>query len=149
MKRRSFLKGTIAASAATGAALVAPSAIAKWSKEAFEAEKADAVLAAIGADKAEDSDKIKIKAPEIAENGNTVPVTVDAPGAVSIALIAEGNPEPLAATMNFGPLAAAQNTSLRIRLAGSQNVTAVAKMADGSFAKATTSIKVTIGGCGG
>ncbi len=92
---------------------------------------------------------VTITAPEIAENGNTVPVSIDAPGAVSVALIAEGNPEPLTASVAFGPLAAAQNISMRIRLAKSQKVTAVAKMADGSFAKASTEIKVTIGGCGG
>jgi sulfur-oxidizing protein SoxY len=34
-------------------------------------------------------------------------------------------------------------------LAGTQDVVAIAKLADGSFAKATSTIKVTIGGCGG
>ncbi|MCF6315596.1 MAG: thiosulfate oxidation carrier protein SoxY [Marinosulfonomonas sp.] len=92
---------------------------------------------------------VTLTSPEIAENGNTVPIAVDAPGAVSILLLATGNPVPDVATANFGPLAAAQRVSLRIRLAGSQDIVAVAKMADGSFVKTSNTIKVTIGGCGG
>ena len=92
---------------------------------------------------------IVLTAPEIAENGNTVPIEVSAPGAVSIIILAAGNPNPGVATFNFGPLAASQSASTRIRLAGTQDVVAVAKMADGSFVKATQSVKVTIGGCGG
>lgn len=92
---------------------------------------------------------IELTAPEIAENGNTVPVGVSAPGAVSILLIATGNPNPEVATFNFGPLAGSQSASTRIRLAGTQDVVAVAKMADGSFVQASSTVKVTIGGCGG
>jgi len=92
---------------------------------------------------------ITLTTPEIAENGNTVPVTVSAPGAVSIMLLAAGNPNPGVCTFNFGPLAASQSATTRIRLAGTQQVIAVAKMADGSFVKASNEVKVTIGGCGG
>ena len=92
---------------------------------------------------------ITLTAPEIAENGNTVPVEVSAPGAVSIAVFALGNPVPAVATFNFGPLAASQSASTRIRLAGTQEVVAVAKMADGSFVEDRKEVKVTIGGCGG
>lgn len=92
---------------------------------------------------------ITLTTPEIAENGNTVPVTVSAPGAVSIMLIAAGNPSPGVCTLNFGPLAASQSATTRIRLAGTQQVIAIAKMADGSFVKAANEVKVTIGGCGG
>ena len=92
---------------------------------------------------------IDLTAPEIAENGNTVPIEVSAPGAVSVMVLAAGNPTPPVATFNFGPLAAEQRAATRIRLAGTQDVIAVAKMADGSFAKSTKTVKVTIGGCGG
>lgn len=92
---------------------------------------------------------LTLTAPEIAENGNTVPVSVDAPGATAILVLAAGNPTPGVATFNFGAGAAAQNASTRIRLAGTQDVVAVAKMADGSFVKASSTVKVTIGGCGG
>lgn len=92
---------------------------------------------------------ITLTAPEIAENGNTVPIEVDAPGAAEILVVAAGNPTPGVAKFAFGPLAAEQRASTRIRLAGTQEVIAVAKMADGSFAKASKEVKVTIGGCGG
>ncbi len=90
-----------------------------------------------------------ITAPEIAENGNTVPIGVSAPGAVAITLYADGNPVPNVATFKFGPLAASQSASTRIRLAKTQNVVAIAEMADGTFQKASAEVKVTIGGCGG
>ena len=92
---------------------------------------------------------ITLTAPEIAENGNTVPIEVSAPGAESIAVFADGNPVPAVATFFFGPLAAEQMAATRIRLAGTQNVIAVAKMPDGSFVQASQEVKVTIGGCGG
>lgn len=92
---------------------------------------------------------VTLTAPEIAENGNTVPVSVGAPGAVSIMVLATANPTPGVATFNFGPLAGSQSASTRMRLAGTQDVVAIAKMADGSFVKASSTVKVTIGGCGG
>ena len=88
-------------------------------------------------------------APEIAENGNTVPISVESEGAVAIMVLAAGNPTPGVATFNFGELAGAHAASTRIRLAGTQDVIAIAKMADGSFARASSNVKVTIGGCGG
>lgn len=92
---------------------------------------------------------VTLTAPEIAENGNTVPIAFDAPGAVSVIVIASGNPNPRVATVSFGPLAGAQSASLRIRLAKTQEIVAVARMADGSFKRAASTVKVTIGGCGG
>jgi sulfur-oxidizing protein SoxY len=92
---------------------------------------------------------ITLTAPEIAENGNTVPVSVDAPGAVAIMLLATGNPEPAVATFTFGPAAGRQMAATRIRLASTQDIVALARMADGSIVKAQATVKVTIGGCGG
>ena len=92
---------------------------------------------------------LELTAPEIAENGNTVPIEVSAPGATSIMILAAGNPNADVATFNFGPLAAEQTASTRIRLAGTQDVIAIAKMADGSFVRTSNEVKVTIGGCGG
>ena len=92
---------------------------------------------------------VDLTAPEIAENGNTVPIAVSADGATAIMVLAAGNPTPPVATFKFGPLAASQSASTRIRLAGTQDVVAVAQMADGSFARASKTVKVTIGGCGG
>jgi len=95
------------------------------------------------------SGALSLTAPEIAENGNTVPISITAPGAVAVSIYADGNPIPAVATFNFGPLNASREASTRIRLAQSQNVIAVAKMEDGSFQRAEAAVKVTIGGCGG
>jgi sulfur-oxidizing protein SoxY len=95
------------------------------------------------------SDGITLTAPEIAENGNTVPIEVNAPGAVAIMLLAAGNPTPAVATFTFGPAAGSQRAATRIRLATTQDVIALAKMADGSIKQTQATIKVTIGGCGG
>ncbi|WP_296763813.1 thiosulfate oxidation carrier protein SoxY [Sediminimonas sp.] len=100
-----------------------------------------------GADVAEGG--VTLTAPEIAENGNTVPISVSAEGASAIMVLAMGNPTPDVAIFNFGELAGSSSASTRIRLAGTQEVVAVAKLADGSFARASSEVKVTIGGCGG
>jgi sulfur-oxidizing protein SoxY len=79
-----------------------------------------------------------------------VPIEVSgAAGVVSVMILASGNPNPGVATFHFGELAGSRAASTRIRLAKTQDVIAVAKMEDGSFAKTSRTIKVTIGGCGG
>ena len=108
----------------------------------------DAIAAFTGGTEMADGG-VNLTAPEIAENGNTVPVSVAAEGASAILLLATGNPTPGVATFTFGDLAGSTSASTRIRLAGTQDVVAIAKMADGSFARATKTVKVTIGGCGG
>ena len=90
---------------------------------------------------------VVLEVPEIADNGGAVPVRVAAEGASRIALFADGNPSPEVAVFAFGRLATPAAT-IRIRLAGSQNVIAVAEMADGTFRKASRAIAVTAGGCG-
>ena len=111
-------------------------------------EMADAIKAFTGGSEVEEGG-VDIGAPEIAENGNTVPVEVSAEGATDILLLAAGNPRPGVATFHFGALSAASEAKTRIRLAKTQDLVAVAKMADGSFAQAKRTVKVTIGGCGG
>lgn len=92
---------------------------------------------------------ITLTTPEIAENGNTVPISISAPGATAIIVLATRNPNPGIATFNFGPLAGEQVVSTRIRLAETQEVVAIARMPDGSFVRTSNTVKVTIGGCGG
>mgnify|MGYP003633484946 CR=1 FL=1 len=100
--------------------------------------------------------KITLTAPEIAENGNTVPVTVTVDSTMSgddmvesIIIFADGNPNPAVATFRFSELSGAALATTRIRLAKTQNVVAVAKMKDGSVFMDKKQVKVTIGGCGG
>lgn len=100
--------------------------------------------------------KITLTAPEIAENGNTVPVSVSVESAMegddlveSVIIFADGNPNPAVATFHFTELSGEALATTRIRLAKTQNVIAVAKMKDGSVFIDKKQVKVTIGGCGG
>lgn len=92
---------------------------------------------------------LSITAPEIAENGNAVPITVNCPGARSIRLLAPANPNPEVCTFHFGPLAGSQSATTRIRMAETMDVIALAEMTDGTFVQAAANVRVTIGGCGG
>jgi len=134
-------RGALAIGAGMAAALMLPARAVMAAAEDKIAEFTGG--AAVG------SGGLTLTTPEIAENGNTVPIEVDAPGAESIMVVAAGNPTPEVAVFTFGPLAGAQRASTRIRLAGTQDVIAVAKMSDGSFVQTSNTVKVTIGGCGG
>ncbi len=101
-------------------------------------------------------DKVTIKAPEIAENGNAVPVTVSVESEMTdksyvkaLHVAADGNPNPGVASYEFTPLAGKAEVQLRIRMAQTQKLVAVAEMNDGSLFIASREVKVTIGGCGG
>ncbi|CCD98186.1 thiosulfate oxidation carrier protein SoxY [Bradyrhizobium sp. STM 3809] len=100
--------------------------------------------------------KITFDLPEIAENGNTVPLalTVESPMTAEnyvkeVLFVADGNPNAGVATLMFTPMSGKAEASIRIRLAQTQNVIAVAKMSDGSLFTERKTVKVTIGGCGG
>lgn len=153
-KRRVFLKGSVAAGTigvAASAGLLAPSAVmAAWPEKAFSARKVpDALDSLLGTNATEASDKIKIKAPEIAENGAVVPITIESEldGTESIALLAAANGTPLVATFAMGEGAKAY-AATRIKLGKTGDVIAVCK-AGGKMYSARTGVKVTIGGCGG
>jgi sulfur-oxidizing protein SoxY len=100
--------------------------------------------------------KVKFDLPEIAENGNTVPITVSVESPMTeqsyvseVLVVGDGNPRAGMATFRFSPLSGVAEANTRIRLAATQNITAVAKMNDGTFYMASKQVKVTIGGCGG
>jgi sulfur-oxidizing protein SoxY len=154
INRRIMLKGTLAAGAigiAAGAGLLSPRAVlAAWSADAFNATTVDAAIKGLlGSDLLEDSGKIKIKAPDIAENGAVVPVSVTAEleGVESISIIADKNTTPLTASFDLGTGAEAY-VSTRIKMGKTANVIAVVK-AGGKLYTAKKEVKVTIGGCGG
>ncbi len=154
MKRRIFLKRSLATSAvgiAAGAGLLAPQQIlAAWNKAAFEAkELPNALDALLGSSDLTESGDITLKAPDIAENGAVVPVTVTTSiaDAESIAIIASNNPVPLVANFVLGT-GAEGFASTRIKMGKTGDVIAVVK-AGGKLHSARKEVKVTIGGCGG
>ena len=155
MERREFMQKGASASvlglmlASGWMPAVAQAQAAGWNKAAFDAKTLAELAKTLGTSAPVESKEVDLQAPEIAENGNTVPVSVEAPGATEILLLASGNPTPGVATFKFGPLAGSQKASTRMRLAKTQDVVAVAKLADGKVVKTASEVKVTIGGCGG
>ena len=153
MQRRTFLKGTLAASAtgiAVGAGLLTPATVlAAWPKAAFDAKDVDSAVTAIVGGTPAASGDIKIKAPDIAENGAVVPVTVTTTiaGLESVSILASANPFPLLASFNM-TAATLPYVSTRIKMGKTGNVVAVVK-AGGKLYSASKEVKVTIGGCGG
>ena len=154
MKRRSFLKGTLAGSTvavAVSAGLLAPGQVlaAAWPKSAFDAKNVADALAGIGAGSPSMSGDISIKAPDIAENGAVVPITVETgiKGVTAIAILAEKNASPLAANFVLGKNADGY-VSTRIKMVKTSNVIAVVSAGGKTFSN-KKEVKVTIGGCGG
>ena len=100
--------------------------------------------------------KVVLSAPQIAENGNTVPIEVTVESEMSqasyvdaVLILAVGNPNPGVATFRFSPMSGEALASTRIRLAKTQDIIVIARMNDGSCYKDQKTVKVTIGGCGG
>ena len=152
--RRVLLKGTFAAGAtgiAISAGLLTPKAVlAAWPKAAFEAKDSKAALeASMGSSSATESADIKLKAPDIAENGAVVPITVtsEIANTEAITVIVAENATPLAATFNLGATTTGF-VSTRIKMGQTSDVTAVVK-AGGKLYSTSKNVKVTIGGCGG
>jgi len=152
--RRVLLKGTFAAGAtgiAISAGLLTPKAVlAAWPKAAFEAKDANAAIeASLGSSTTTESSDIKLKAPDIAENGAVVPITItsDIPNTEAISIVVKENGTPLAATFNLGATTKGF-VSTRIKMGKTSDVTAVVK-AGGKLYSTSKNVKVTIGGCGG
>ncbi len=152
--RRILLKGTLAAGAtgmAISAGLLTPKTVmAAWPKAAFEAKNVDAALnAALGSASVSNSSKIKLKAPDIAENGAVVPITITSSisGTESISVLVPKNASPMTATFNLGASTEGY-VSTRIKMGKTSDVVVVVK-AGGKLFSTKKQVKVTIGGCGG
>ena len=121
----------------------------KYPEDAFKQKgAADAIKALYGRDH-EASDKIKLDAPEIAENGGVVPisVTTSLPDVTSISFIVSENPSALAASYRI-PQGTVPAVANRLKMAKTSNVTVLIE-SGGKLYSATKEVKVTVGGCGG
>lgn len=122
---------------------------ADWNKAAFDTRTVADTIKALGGSAATEGKAITLTAPDIAENGAVVPVTVtsELPKTESIAVLIEKNPNTLAASFDI-PEGTEPTVSTRVKMGQSSNVYALVK-ADGKFYMASKEIKVTLGGCGG
>ena len=121
----------------------------KYPEDAFKQKSSDDAIKALYGKTAEASDKVKLDAPEIAENGAVVPVGVSStlPDVTSISILVAENPNALAASYKI-PAGTIPNVANRLKMAKTTNVIAVVE-AGGKLYSATKEVKVTVGGCGG
>lgn len=145
--RREFMMTAAAGAAALAvgpsAALAAPDQVSSEIKKLF-------------GDKKLIEGKIKLDLPSIAENGLVVPLNFEVESPMtdkdyvkSVHVYAEGNPNPQVANYYFTPMTPKAAAQIRIRLAQTQNIVAVAEMSNGEIYTTRKEVKVTIGGCGG
>jgi sulfur-oxidizing protein SoxY len=148
VNRRHFVLG---ASAIAALAALSPLAGSDAHAKGWEEFMKEAIKGATPAE-----GRVKIDLPEIAENGNTVPYTVtvdspmtDADHVKALHVYATGNPGPQIISAQLTPLCGKAYVKSRMRLAKTQDIVAVAEMSDGKVYMGKSTVKVTIGGCGG
>jgi sulfur-oxidizing protein SoxY len=156
--RRTIIKGALAGGlAGLGLAPLAPARSARaaadpgsWPRDAFAQKSAAAAIKALyGGKTPQASDEVNLDAPEIAENGAVVPVSVSTtlPDVTSIAIVVSGNPFPLAARYVIAPGTSAMVAN-RLKMAKTSKVLALVE-SGGKVFLASKEVKVTVGGCGG
>ena len=99
--------------------------------------------------------KVKLTMPRLAENGSVVPVTVSVESPMtpqdyvrSIHLFAEKNHVPRIFEAQLGPYNGKAVVTSRVRVATSQQITAVAVMSDDALWSAAVDIEVVTSECG-
>jgi sulfur-oxidizing protein SoxY len=121
----------------------------KYPEDAFRQKDSNEAIKLLYGRTAEPSEKIKLDAPEIAENGAVVPVSVATTLAevTTISFVVPENPNPLAAYYKIAP-GTMPNVANRLKMAKTSNIIVIVE-AGGKLYSATREVKVTIGGCGG
>ena len=155
LSRRVILQGVASValvglgSAAFGPAPAFAAANDKYPEEAFKQKSGDDASKLLYGKTAEASDKVKLDAPEIAENGAVVPIAASTTLAdvTSIAFLVTENPNALIASYKI-PAGTMPSVANRIKMARTSNVIVVVE-AGGKLYSATKEVKVTVGGCGG
>jgi sulfur-oxidizing protein SoxY len=154
MERRHFLatgSGATALALAASAGLSPARAqnVPAWNKAAFETKSFSDAARALGAGSAPvESKELILQAPEIAENGSVVRVSVQSniAGTTQLAFVVEKNPNALAAVFEI-PAGTDAGVAVNLKMGQSSNVYALAKAGD-RFFYAVKEVKVTLGGCG-
>src|SRR6202046_3501154 len=121
----------------------------KYPEGAFKQKDSKEAIKQLYGRTAEPSDKVKLDAPEIAENGAVVPISVSSSLAdvTSISILVADNPNARAASYKI-PAGTLPSVANRLKMAKTTNVIAIVE-AGGKLYSATKEVKVTVGGCGG
>ena len=144
MKRRDFL-------VASGAALAALQARA----QSFQpAQDITPLIEKVTRGAAIERSGVEVELPQIAENGNSVPLRIKVPSPMTAAdhvsaihVFAERNPRPLVAVFHLGPQTGRAEIDTRVRLAGTQKVTVLAALSGNRFRMAQVEVLVTSAAC--
>jgi sulfur-oxidizing protein SoxY len=148
LQRRTLMQMTALVGLMASAGLMTQAEAAQWEKAAFEAKSVDDVVKALGGSAPTVSDKVTLRAPDIAENGAVVPVGVESSlNATQMAILVEKNPSALAAIFTL-PAGAEAWAATRVKMSQTSNVIALVK-SDGKWFMSSKEVKVTLGGCGG
>jgi len=147
-RREMLTHGATVAALLAGAGLWPQQARAAVNKAAFDARNLAEVTRAYGGSAPVESREVSLSAPDVAENGSAVQVTISTilPGVRRLLLLVEKNPAPLVAMFNVTDAVDA-NLTVRTKMSESSNVYAVAMLADGRALFARKDVKVTLGGC--
>lgn len=145
MDRRTFLTAGLG----LGTMFAAGSVQAIWPKGAFESKETEAVIDMLAKREPAPSEAIVITAPDIAENGAVVPISVSTTleDVTRISIVVEQNPLPLTSTYDLGPHSVPY-VSTRVKMLKTSNVLALVESGGKSYSS-VREVKVTIGGCGG
>ena len=148
--RRDALKRSFAVVSLMMGAGMLPELAQAFEKSAFDAKTMAEVFKALGLAMPTESKDVTLTAPDIAENGAVVPMTVQTglPSVKKLLLLVEKNPSPLIAQFMVNTAVDA-NFQTRAKMGESCDVFAVAVMQDGKTLFAKKEVKVTLGGCGG
>ena len=145
-RREALIAGGLAAA---GAASLTPAPVAANTPGQME----HAIRSLIGEAEVRKG-KVTLELPPLVENGNTVPmtVTVDSPmtkadHVKAIHVFNEKNPQANVVSMRLGPRAGKAHVATRIRLAGTQTLTAIAEMSDGTYWSDSQEVIVTLAAC--
>ena len=145
-RREAMIAGGLAVA---GAASLASTPAAASTPGQMEA----AIRSALGEVKIQKG-RVLLDLPPLVENGNTVPmsVQVDSPmtkdnHVKAIHVFNEKNPQANVVSMQLGPRAGKAHVSTRVRLAGTQRITAIAEMSDGTYWSDTQEVIVTLAAC--
>lgn len=146
MKRRHFLQ--------LGGMALAGTTLPLRAQQLMPAQALRPLIRGVAGDVPPRPGRIRLTLPQLAENGNSVPLelNVDSPMTEaehvrSLHVFAERNPRPLVASFHLGPHAGRAKVTTRIRLAGSQRVVAIAVLSDGSAWSDETEVIVTSAAC--
>lgn len=154
--RRAFIVSAAAVALVKPLLAIAEEAVDSDTANLDRSEQFQDIFAKITGNGTPGEEKITVELPELAENGNFVPITisVDSPMTETdyvktIYLLSTANPVALVATFHLLPINGLARVQTRMRLAKTQDVITLGHFSGGSMYIATTRVKVTIGGCAG